>query len=486
MLTALQLNNIGFDYISELLEPCSPYGEQLRRRMRTYSPEEHGTLVCALENLRTLALLFDRNNDAFVKAERALMLLKDIRPSLKKSLEFTLTDVELFELKLFLIRLDVLCGAYRELCGKTELENIDIHAFPEALDIIDPDGMRAMSFRVSDSCSEKIASIRRERRQTDILLRSAEGEEKEALIVKRTQLTAEEENEDARLRTVMTENLRRFVPDIEKVTKSIAEFDFALAKVRLMKKAGGNIPTVNPSDGGKIFLSIKGMRNPAIEKALEARGRRFVPINIELGAGATVITGANMGGKSVALKTLALNVWLALAGCPVFCTEAVIPHFSGIYLLYEDISSGAGGLSSFGGEMVRFNNILEAQKTEKLSLVLIDEFARGTNPAEGAALVRAAVRYFNSEKHAAALLTTHFDNIAPYAAAHYQVMGLKNADKAALNSALDRSGKNAAITLEDFMDYGLYRAEKNANPPRDALTVCRALHVSEDFMKFVD
>ena len=486
MLTAVQLNNIGFDYVSGLFEPCSPYGEQLKRRMKTYSPEEYKGLICELENIKTLASLFDKDKDAFVKTERALMMLKDIRPSLKKSLEFTLTDVEMFELKLFLIRLDALCGAYCELCGDIRLKNINIHAFPEALDIIDPDGMRAMSFRVSDSCSEKLASIRRERKQTDILLRNAEGEEKEALIVRRTQLTAEEENEDARLRTLMTENLRRYVPDIEKVTQSIAKFDFALAKVRLMKKTNAIIPEIYPADDENPVLSMKGMRNPAIENALEMRGRHFVPIDIELSTGTTVITGANMGGKSVALKTLALNVWLALAGCPVFCTEAGIPHFSGIYLLYEDIASSTGGLSSFGGEMVRFNNILESQKAEKLSLVLIDEFARGTNPAEGAALVRAAVRYFNSEKHAFALLTTHFDNIAPYAAAHYQVMGLKNADKAALNSALNRSGKNAAVTLEDFMDYGLYRAEKSANPPRDALTVCRALHVSDEFMKFVD
>ena len=486
MLTAVQLSNIGFDYISELLEPCSPYGEQLRHRMKIYSPEEYEELICELENVNTLAALFDKNKDAFVNTERALMMLKDIRPSLEKSLEFTLTDVEMFELKLFLIRLDVLCGAYRELCGGSNLKNIDIHAFPEALDIIDPDGMRSMSFRVSDSCSEKLASIRRERKQTDILLRSAEGEGKEALIVRRTQLTAEEENEDARLRTLMTENLRRYVPDIEKVTESIAKFDFALAKVHLMKKANGIIPKICRADTEKPVLSIKGMRNPEIEKALEMRGRHFVPIDIELSAGSTVITGANMGGKSVALKTLALNVWLALAGCPVFCSEAAIPQFSGIYLLYEDIASSTGGLSSFGGEMVRFNNILESQKTETLSLVLIDEFARGTNPAEGAALVRAAVRYFNSEKHAVALLTTHFDNIAPYAAAHYQVMGLKNADRPALNSALNRGSKNAAAALEDFMDYGLYRAEKSANPPRDALTVCRALHVSDDFMKFVE
>lgn len=485
MLTAAQLKNIGFDYIMQLLEPCSPYGEQLKLRMKIYSPAEHDELTGELENVKRLSVLYDKNKDAFTKTERALMLIKDIRPSLRRSLEFTLTDVELFELKLFLIRLNGLCDAYRALCGGMKLNGVDIHIFNEALDIIDPDGMRAMSFRISDSCSETLASARKERRRVDILLRGAEGEEKEALIIKRTLLAAEEENEDARLRGLMTEALRKYVPDMEKVTNGIAKFDFALAKVRLMKKTGGIIPKIHIA-GAALPLRVKGMKNPAVENALEARGRSFVPIDIELNIGAAVITGANMGGKSVALKTLALNARLALSGCPVFCEEAEIPHFYGIYMLCEEIEDTFGALSSFGGEILRFNDILKAQKREGLSLVLIDEFARGTNPSEGSALARAAVRYFNADNRAFALITTHFDGVARYAAAHYQVMGLKNADKTALNKALSRGGKAAAGVLENFMDYGLYRAAKDAEPPKDALTVCRALSVSEDFMKFAE
>ena len=87
-----------------------------------------------------------------------------------------------------------------------------------------------------------------------------------------------------------------------------------------------------------------------------------------------------------------------------------------------------GGLSSFGGEMIHFDGILSEIKTESTALVLLDEFARGTNPHEGAALVRAAVKYFNNRRGCFALITTHFDDVACCAPMHYQVIGLKNVE----------------------------------------------------------
>ena len=47
--------------------------------------------------------------------------------------------------------------------------------------------------------------------------------------------------------------------------------------------------------------------NPELVDLLSEQGRAFVPVSIALDQGATVITGANMGGKSVAMKTVALN-----------------------------------------------------------------------------------------------------------------------------------------------------------------------------------
>ncbi|MCH5279244.1 MAG: hypothetical protein J1E60_05575 [Christensenellaceae bacterium] len=500
MLSNRQLDSIGASYVFNLLEPCSPYGAELARKPHFYSESEHDELTQELEHVRKLALALNERSEAFVRTERALMQLKDVRRSVEKSVEFKLStdaarssssersegvelgDVELFELKRFLIRLETLVPCYRQLCPGG-LYGIEINAFTEALDIIDPDGMRALIFRISDRCSEEIAHIRAERRRVDLALRNANAGEKDGLIAERTLLIAREEAEEARLRADMTRRLGSYAESILVTISGIAKLDFAMAKTRLLVKYGGSIPKVLAISSE---LSLKAMVNPQVAAALNEKGRSFTPVDIMLNTGSAVITGANMGGKSVAVKALALNVYLALCGLPVFCEEATIPHFSDIHLISEDMEDSQGGLSSFGGEMVQFDRILRSCEEKGLSLVLLDEFARGTNPHEGAALVRAAVRYFNRDAHTIALITTHFDDVAKFAAMHYQVMGLRNADRDALSAALSGGGEGKARVLERFMDYGLYPASSDANPPRDALTICHALGVRQEFMNLVE
>ena len=98
------------------------------------------------------------------------------------------------------------------------------------------------------------------------------------------------------------------------------------------------------------------------------------------------------------------------------------------------------------------------------------------------------MRYFSQKGDTYAVLTTHFDDVARLAKVRYQVMGLRNADENELDSALaqSRSGVSAGEVLSRFMDYGLIRDESGANPPRDAVRICRALGISSEFMKYVD
>lgn len=483
MLEPKQLTNIGFDHIIQNLQPFSVYGDELRRRVRPYKKDEREKLTAELENVKLLAEAFKRDPASFSPLARALMLLKDIRRSLARSRETTLTDIELFEIKRFLIVLESLAAACAELPVIKELSGIEIFPMTAALDIVDPDGMRAQTFRLPDDSSEELARIRRERKETDIALRTAEPSGKDGLSAQRTRLAALEENEELRLRGEMTRAFAVYSERLGKLIESIARLDFALAKARLMLDLHGCVPEISEGEEKIVFTD---MVNPALGEALREKGRGFTPVSIELVRGSTVITGANMGGKSVAVKTLALNAYLAMSGLPVFAKEAVLPMLSDIHLLAEDMEDSRGGLSSFGGEMVRFDAILRACSKNPGALVLLDEFARGTNPHEGSALVRAAVRYFEEKKQAFAVLTTHFDDVAVLAPVHYQVMGLRRADESALASALAAAEeRSAGELLSRFMDYGLYRVPAGVNPPRDALRICRALGISDGFMRFV-
>ncbi len=491
MLDKKQLSDIGFSYVLEKLEPCSPLGDELRRKAAPRGAGEAALLVRELENVGLLFDALSLERERFYPLERALMQLKDIRRSVELSRTAALSEVELFEVKRFLMLLDPLEAACSELPVIKKLHDISIFSMPEALDILDPDGMRAQTFRLSDSCSEELRLIRRERKRVDLALRALpEGgaPERDGLIAERTLLSAREENEETRLRAVMTKAFSAHSARLEELIGSIARLDLALAKAKLMLAEGGAIPEILPNRDAEITFT--DMVNPMLRAALGLKGRSFTPVSVALSKGAAVITGANMGGKSVAVKTLALNALLALSGFPVFAQSAALPMLSGIHLLYEDREDSRGGLSSFGGEMVRFGEILSSVSRTENQLVLLDEFARGTNPSEGSALVRAAVRFFNAKREAYALITTHFDFVAELASRHYQVMGLKNADPAELEAALNASGESgsagAGEMLARFMDYGLFLAKSSENPPRDALKICRALRIPSEFMDYVE
>ena len=194
MLDKQQQAAIGFAYIIENLQTCSPFGEELARHTRAYPCEENARLCRELENVRLLAetIRSDAAREALSAAERALMQLKDVRRSVARSREMTLTDVEFFEIKRFLIKLDALAEAFSKIpCGE-RLNEIDIHPMPHALSIVDPDGMRAMTFRVSDSASAELAKIRRERKRVDAELRRDPVEGRDALEAERTLLAARE------------------------------------------------------------------------------------------------------------------------------------------------------------------------------------------------------------------------------------------------------------------------------------------------------
>ncbi len=482
MLNANQLNSIGFSHIITITEPCSPYGVELARYHRFYSHADFAELEAELTRVETLMKLFRERTQAFEKVERILMQFKDVRRSIERTKLFTLSDVEFFEIKRFLILLERLASAYSELTDEIRIEGINIGTFTKALDIIDQDGMRSMTFRVSDRSSEELARIRKARHKLDLELRNAAASDKERICIEITALAAREENEEAVVRSRMTKELAKYAGGILSTVDSVACLDFAMAKARMGVKQNAIIPVVKQN--GKS-ISFSKMRNPAIDETLKDKGKSFTPIDISLCNGSTVITGANMGGKSVTAKTLALNTLLALSGFPVFASSAEIMCLCDIELLSDDKEDTLSGLSSFGGEMVSFNKMIEKNRQQPY-LVLLDEFARGTNPHEGAALVRAAVKYFNQDGYAFALITTHFDDIARFAKKHYQVMGLKNANMRELLLALSAGGERKVRVLENFMDYGIFEVPNSMNPPRDAITICHALGVNDEFMSLVE
>lgn len=472
-LTFAQKENIGFQYVLDALHPCSPYGQERLRDLTPMGPGEKAELLRQLGNIRRI-LENDTCSRELQQLLRNLMGLKMIRPTAKKCLEADLNEIELFEIKRFLLQSQEICALFGRLQPTLCLEGIALQHTRDALDILDPEGNRVASFFLPESVSGTLAALRREKRELEAQLHENPLPE---LLSCRADIAAREEQEQQRIRRDMCQKLRPHIPAILANMEAIADLDLTAEKARIAKAYGAAEPRLT-----KNTLEMTDMINPRIADLLQGRGAAFTPVSIAMEPGATVITGANMGGKSVALKTIALNILLVHCGFFPFAKAAKVPLFDGLHIISEDLESIDRGLSSFGGEMVRFQRMTQ-QLQQGFHFVLLDEFARGTNPQEGAAIVRAVTGYLNGQ-NAISALATHYDHVADLAHAHYQVAGLKDLDWQALAMELRGiSADEGAGRIARHMNYGLFRVETPQDCPRDALNICRLLGMPEEILK---
>ncbi len=472
-LTFAQKENIGFQYVLDALHPCSPYGQERLRDLVPMGPGERAELLRQLGNIRRI-LENDACRKELQQLLRIFMGLKMIRPTAKKCLETDLNEIELFEIKRFLLQSQEICGLFGRIQPVLCLEGIVLQDTQAALDILDPEGNRVASFFLPDSVSETLACVRREKRELEAQMGEAPTQE---LLSRRTQIAAQEEQEEQRIRGDMCQKLRPHIPAILANMEAIADLDLTAEKARIAQVYGATEPQLTEKN-----LEMTDMINPRIADLLQGRGAAFTPVSIAMEPGATVITGANMGGKSVALKTLALNILLVHCGFFPFAKAAKVPLFDGLHIISEDLESIDRGLSSFGGEMVRFRRMTQ-QLQQGFHFVLLDEFARGTNPQEGAAIVRAVTGYLN-EQNAISALATHYDHVAELARAHYQVAGLKDLDWNALAAQIRGiCDDESAGYIAKHMNYGLFRVETPQDCPRDALHICRLLGMPEKILE---
>uniref|UniRef100_A0A3B4BAL3 MutS protein homolog 5 n=1 Tax=Periophthalmus magnuspinnatus TaxID=409849 RepID=A0A3B4BAL3_9GOBI len=105
-----------------------------------------------------------------------------------------------------------------------------------------------------------------------------------------------------------------------------------------------------------------------------------------------IITGPNSSGKSIYLKQVGLIVFMALIGSNVPAKEAEIGLVDGIFSRMQSRESVSVGLSTF---MIDLNQMaLALNSSTGNSLVLIDEFGKGTNTVDGLSLLAASISFW--------------------------------------------------------------------------------------------
>lgn len=471
-----QRENIGFEFIKSKMLPATPFGAELVKSIRPFGRDERDILETELSNLNKLSLNYEEVKSDINAIRRIFMQMKDVRGSIKFGRDNTLSDIELFEIKILLMQLEKLKPVVERVSDELRLCGFFMEPVSIAVDILDPDKRRIPTFSIYDEYSDTLREIRKKKRDIELRMQSDEALFDE-LKDDRLDITVEEEKEERRIREELSIKLRPYFDTVIKNIDVVARLDLLIEKHRVSKLYPSCLPQIT-----KDTLILKDTINPYICDILESKRLKFTPVSIEMGLGTTVLTGANMGGKSVTLKTVALNTYLALCGFFVYADSASIPAFDEIIMISEESQSVAKGLSSFGAQIVELKNLLN-EIENKFVFAILDEFARGTNPKEGESLVRGLVALLNTKK-TVSLLVTHFDHVAELSKSHYQVRGLQGVSEDKISSSLlTKSDDDAKITaISQFMNYGIFKVDKDAKPPKEALMICRLLGLQDELL----
>ncbi|XP_067307717.1 mutS protein homolog 5 isoform X2 [Pseudorasbora parva] len=159
---------------------------------------------------------------------------------------------------------------------------------------------------------------------------------------------------------------------LHKVMSLCAELDCLIALAQASRDHGYCSPTLAPNHR----LALIESRHPLLELCTPV----FVSntyISSETEGKVKVITGPNSSGKSIYLKQVGLIVFMALIGSDVPAKEAEIGLVDGIFTRMHSRESVSVGLSTF---MIDLNQMAHSlNHSTGNSLVLVDEFGKGTN-----------------------------------------------------------------------------------------------------------
>lgn len=473
-----QREQIGFNFILDRLEVITPFGVDLKKNLRPYKAQEKQNLLEELNNIDLVLQSYSTYKSIYKNIERLFNKVKDIKNSIKRIINIaTLDDVELFEIKAFSLICEEIYVLFSELQRVILIKGIEFTSLKEVIDILDPEQKRVPTFYIYDKYSEKLKQIRAHKRKLEeqILLNSS-SEKAIDLKSQRLHLVVMEEEEELLIRMDITKKLNNHALTLEKNILSLGKLDLLIAKAKLAI----NFNAVKPNIVDGLKVNIEETFNPEVAFILEARGKEFTPITLEINSGVSVITGANMGGKSVTMKTMVLNLLLAHMGFFLFCKQATLPILDFIYFISDDLQSVSQGLSTFGAEIIDLKNFIEYSKN-KIGFIALDEFARGTNPKEGTFLVKALCNYLNTRKNIS-LISTHYDNVVDETMVHYQVKGLEQVNFEELKNKINLNKAHSIEIIQEHMDYRLEKVSSSNKVPKDALNICILLGLHQDII----
>lgn len=363
----------------------------------------------------------------------------------------TADDVGLFELKVFCINVKKV--------GKLFASSLmPLPDLQEVINILDPEKLELPRFYIYSAYSKELEEKRKEWEK------AKEKNDQEAS----RKLYCECSDLEDKVRVELCSRIRPLIPKIKQAMESIAQTDVAFAKAVLAEELHLNKVSIDET----AEIKYRNMFHPVVKRLMTKSGRRYQDIDVQVDERVLLITGANMAGKTMILKTLALNQLLLQYGFFLACESGEVCLVESVQCSIGDGQNEEQGLSSFAWEIKTLDNIIKTMRQGGRHLVLVDELARTTNPIEGKKLVEGFIKVC-SEQSSLAVVTTHYSNIqAPCRS--MRVKGFMHQD---LTPPIDID------RISDHIDYSLIESD-NRQVPTEALNLCRLLAVDDDWIRY--
>ncbi len=507
------------------INPQSEPGKKLKAELKPFTPNEIEEARKEYEIVSGIISHFKDDLGRIEGIKLWLSHIKDLSGTLHGARDNVLELFELQEIKVFALAIRKIT----ELMSECHLCPPDLHEMKELYHYLDPRQSETSSFQLYDEFSKELTNLRLKlaelARISKLKQQNKINKAKELLnltkcesdiIVSRTNMKMiksldecglfvrtkqnfaniiyklkddEEDLENARqtaetitairkaehtARMFITEHIREhFLDNIIKTQNRIALFDIRFAKALFAYKYNCSVPHIDDMDR---FI-ISNVVNIPMKRELTKAGLSYQAIDIELENPLSILIGANMAGKTSALKTIGQLAYLAAYAIPVPCSYAEIPLFDFIYFSGYDPHLQGDNLSSFAF------NIVELQKHKDQpgkGLFLIDEFARGTNPQEGEALCRAVLESFKDSEHFV-FTSTHFTAPAMiHDADHFVIPGLTEELFNEIKSEEILDTESRIAKLNKIQKFNLIKLDNERQPPRTALMIAELLGVETE------
>lgn len=394
----------------------------------------------------TISLIQNENcRTTLTRIRNNLHQINDIRSTLHalEAGNTILDDIQLFEIK----KTAILSQRIADDFNKLEWTLFPLHNVEKTIALLDPEHTKIPHFYIYDAYDPALANWR------DRIHKAQSVQEAEECRFQAQQI-------EDQIRARLTKQLHDSAKNLRENINTLAHFDVVLAKAKLAIQWQACRPTLAQQ------TSLNQLFHPEVAHLLQEQNKKFQPININFGKETIVITGANMAGKSVLLKTLSLAQYLFQFGFYIPAQSAQLAIVDEIICSMGDSQSETSGLSSFAVEILTIDKIIKAGRAGKRVLALVDELARTTNPEEGKCLVNNFIQ-LTQKLGITALVTTHYSGIQTNGR-RLRVKGLQ----------LDGQQTITPGNISDFMDYALVPTDFD-EVPMEAFTIAKLLGVDE-------